>query len=878
MATLTVGPGRDYSTITLALAASHNNDVVLIDPGYYDEFVSLPQWSVHLLGRNADSENTDIIIKSIKAASFTSHTTPITYIMENIYIYRVGTAMASVANWNFCYATLSSSNIITVFNRCKFYIKDTLNSYNVFEMTIQSSTYCYLYVINCDYFRDHEIIHYFYDYYTTACTNCRAEYIKLRYTLYGVSRNNADVVDYVIGPAVGYGAGYGGKFLNLPKSYVFTGRVTTLGASSSNVVRAYRKNNHTYEGYTSSDQATGNYTLRTTYSGAHQLICESVPDPLFSDKIISPVVPAVTTPTTLWDETGTLIATISGAEFTSQGYGLPVFIYFKNPAGKNTFDTSIILDELDTQTLRKRWSVWSSEEPYQLCCEVLYWQPESNLACATIKLPYIYTDRDTNLYIRYDKNISDNVAFMYDTESPYSYSVYTNQYLGAWTFNQDPVSGPNSLIDNTFNKKHGIPVGTFYSADLVDSPTGKAWQFNGAQYVYTSDTNLLGYNAGNWSIMAAFNVSTTSGVQIIDRVGLLGGGFELGVDANVLYAIAGYQLTQVQVTCTGISPDIWYVATAVCNKTTSTLSLYLDGALVSSATNAIFSGNILYSNSNYIGGAATSIHYFPKLSIPTVPSGTLLHITCSGVEGHPYLYDSSGNYTITKYNLTGAPGNITAVTSKVGNESYHYNAAEYFSTVLDSKAAILEQDFSVSFWFYYVDSYNSGYDSVFMITGAAGVDTAANSTSLAFFVQYNSDEFWCRIRTNTGTTIATFNFGNVSYNSWVHYAIYRKGTLFYVKKDGELFSSVSYTTVDINWTGKNVFIGHTLSSYWWGYLDSIIFTVGSVYEPTQEELERYKTYLNGKIDFIHHVGRALTSDEVKLISNSYKDTLFTFSS
>ena len=56
-------------------------------------------------------------------------------------------------------------------------------------------------------------------------------------------------------------------------AYYFNGSVNELGISVSRVIRAYRVDTGILVGETTSSGANGDFTLETTYSGAHYIVC-----------------------------------------------------------------------------------------------------------------------------------------------------------------------------------------------------------------------------------------------------------------------------------------------------------------------------------------------------------------------------------------------------------------------------------------------------------------------------------------------------------------------------------------------------------------------------------------------------------------------------
>ncbi len=864
MATLTVGPGKTFSTIAAAFPYVNAYDVILVEPGFYDEFLTLPNKPFSIIGNVSDPASYTEIVRVWIIYSYNYNSSvPVEYVFENLYFYFP--AFYTPGNYSMSFYTRSCTNVSYLLNRCTFHhtVQDT--SYFLYSYYSEKGI---LRLVNCRMIRTYSGHT---DIYKPGGSQ-RVEFIKVVYTVLTQTTVNFAINDFAFPYGYGYGPEYGSRLINLPRKYKFSGRVTTDGSPSRNLIRAYRQDQHELVTYTYSDVSTGDFTLYTTYSGAHQLICDGVSSPRYNDKIMAMMVPASMTPSTVWDESNVLYGSFPNTGLTSDCYMLPLLVHFKDASGVNSYDTSVVLEELLEYRFRRRWSAWVKDLPYQTQAEFLYWDTTNNTGCAVVLFPYIPAASGTQLTIRYDRNVGDNISYISDTETDYTYALWRNNYVAVWQFNSAPTGG---LIDSTFNKRSSTKAGTWTEANIVDGLSGKAWLFDGTNYVKTDPTAVHSYGtAGNWSVSAAVNFTTTSGLQSINNIGYRAGGLELGIKNGVLFASARAGTTYVTTVASGILPDAWYVVDATLSTATSTLSFYVDGVLRDSKVSGLFTSDYIKAMPyNYIGQAYTTMEPMGYLTAAPLASGTVLHVACSGIEGHPYIYDATGNFSFAKI---GATGYITTQERKVGDTSYFVGSSDYFSATISGTLLNLGvNDFTCSFWIN-IKSIVSGYYAYpFAISTTATVDTTAR---FVFYNYSNATTMTLRMYKEVSGYI-NIDCGPTPLNRWTLITVVREDSLITVWQDGALISSTTYADGLYNaFNGGYVVIAGTNNGFS-GYLDDIRFTMGqAIYPPTPQDIDMLKTGLKGKLDYLRYVGRTLSSTEVLLSSKAYKDNLFTFSS
>jgi len=294
MEILKVGNNKEYSTVQAAVTAAVDDDIVLIYPGNYEEEVVI-QKRVHLRGNTKNVSNGDVTITSDNSTPLSINcnttTTGIIYI-ENIKLI---TDSTSSIDGSFKVVSADEALYIKV-NRCSLHATnnsgDSSNIYigdPVFCGGV-SVSYCYLYSNNfhTKYLENVNV---------SSLIKTECNYILQSY--YGCPT----VDDTVYTPTYGYGTDYGSNLIT-PYMYYFSGYTKKLGIPVSRVVKAFTEDKYEYSpvmsesNYTciaeeTSVTGTGYFYLQTTFSGAHQIICEDDKTGVkYNDLIYSDVYPS----------------------------------------------------------------------------------------------------------------------------------------------------------------------------------------------------------------------------------------------------------------------------------------------------------------------------------------------------------------------------------------------------------------------------------------------------------------------------------------------------------------------------------------------------------------------------------------------------------
>jgi len=124
----------------------------------------------------------------------------------------------------------------------------------------------------------------------------------------------------------------------------------------------------------------------------------------------------------------------------------------------------------------------------QLYTEIERWDSHNEQANLWIKVPTVSSGTNTELYLYYDSDHSDNTTYIGDTGDSATQNVWDSNFVGVWHMAQDPNGDvADAIKDSTSNANHGTPAGGMTSADLVDGKVGKAIDFDGDDKITIAD-------------------------------------------------------------------------------------------------------------------------------------------------------------------------------------------------------------------------------------------------------------------------------------------------------------------------------------------------------------------------------------------------------
>lgn len=185
--------------------------------------------------------------------------------------------------------------------------------------------------------------------------------------------------------------------------------------------------------------------------------------------------------------------TIDGSKIKEDLYNFPIMIHLSNSSGITKVDTTCVFDELENNSKKIALYTAISGSDIQCCVEVDYWSTSSGFEDAVLwaKIPTISSGTDLDLYLYYDKNVSDN-SYVGETGEYSAQQVWDSNFKAVYHLSQSPTGGNGCIKDSTGNNNDGTPQGSMASSDLVDGKVGKALDFDGSDdYIEVADADSL---------------------------------------------------------------------------------------------------------------------------------------------------------------------------------------------------------------------------------------------------------------------------------------------------------------------------------------------------------------------------------------------------
>jgi len=176
----------------------------------------------------------------------------------------------------------------------------------------------------------------------------------------------------------------------------------------------------------------------------------------------------------------------------------PVLVYLSNSSGYNDADVTPILDELENNS--KRIAVTTSDGLSQCYAEIEKWDNVNKKAWLWVNVPSVSVSEDTDLYLYYDRDHTDNVAYIGDASSLPTESVWDRNFTLVTHMNN--ASDAIHLKDSTFNGNDGTKK---------FAPTEVAGKIGQAQHFTV--TSL--FQQGIISVGAEINLDVKAGVDYL---------------------------------------------------------------------------------------------------------------------------------------------------------------------------------------------------------------------------------------------------------------------------------------------------------------------------------------------------------------------------
>jgi len=169
--------------------------------------------------------------------------------------------------------------------------------------------------------------------------------------------------------------------------------------------------------------------------------------------------------------------TINHSDIDSNLSNFPVLVYLSNASGPADDDVSFVFDELQSDANRQKIAVTTSNGTTQCYVEIERWDTATEQAWLWVKGPNISSTTDTELYLYYDRDNSDNTAYVGDVNAIPTESVWDTHFLGVYHFEQAPNG---TIYDSTSNNVDLGSYGSMSASDLVAGVIGNAIRFDGS--------------------------------------------------------------------------------------------------------------------------------------------------------------------------------------------------------------------------------------------------------------------------------------------------------------------------------------------------------------------------------------------------------------
>ena len=387
------------------------------------------------------------------------------------------------------------------------------------------------------------------------------------------------------------------------------------------------------------------------------------------------------------------------------------------------------------------------------------------------------------------------------------------------------------------------------------SPYGSNWSnyFSGSNNLNLDNNTALQMSTGNFTIEFWLNFSGLSNYQTIFSKGYTSASGGLLIQTNtgtgtlLVYAAGSVVITASSASTVGT----WNHYALVRNS--GTLTLYLNGTSVGSASNSTdfnntgdlnisfgggyyFYGNM--SNLRVVKGTAVYTGSFTPSTTPLTAITNTQLLTC---QSNRFVDNSTNALTI---NSTGSPsvqrfnpfGTSTAYsTSVIGGSGYFDGSGDYLQCAYNSAFALGSSDFTIEAWVNTTDT-TSSYPSIigrWQSAGNACWDFRPRSTDIGNFFVF--------VYTTNGTTPLSVNSNTViNDGAWHHLVAVRSGNNFALFVDGVRKATASFTGITIfNSTSAPLYVGYDPygSTYYTGYQSNTRLVNGTaVYDPTQTTL------------------------------------------
>ncbi|OEU68515.1 MAG: hypothetical protein BBJ57_07495 [Desulfobacterales bacterium PC51MH44] len=169
--------------------------------------------------------------------------------------------------------------------------------------------------------------------------------------------------------------------------------------------------------------------------------------------------------------------TIDKDQIDEDLYDFPVGIYLSASSGIDNDDMSPVFDELTLDANRKKIAVTAVDGVTQYYVEIERWVDADEEAWLHVRVPFVSSTEDTELYLYYDSSHADNTDAVGDVGDTPAQRVWDENFRLVAHLGEDPTGGAGCMKDSTINGNNGTPSSTMTAGDLVDGQFGKCLVF-----------------------------------------------------------------------------------------------------------------------------------------------------------------------------------------------------------------------------------------------------------------------------------------------------------------------------------------------------------------------------------------------------------------
>jgi len=210
----------------------------------------------------------------------------------------------------------------------------------------------------------------------------------------------------------------------------------------------------------------------------------------------------------------------------------PVLIYLSSSSGRNDDNLSFVFDEIQSDSDRNKIAVTMSDGLTQCYTEVEKWNATSEEAWLWVRVPSISASSDTELYLYYDADQSDNTAYVGDPNSAPAEAVWGNDFRLVTHMRDDPDT--SHVRDSTEYDNDGTKTAPGEPVVTASGTISDAQEFDGSDdYVDLGSDASLDLRSTNFTIEAwIYPTIQTDRWPTFYIVGVWELSFGIGQDSN----------------------------------------------------------------------------------------------------------------------------------------------------------------------------------------------------------------------------------------------------------------------------------------------------------------------------------------------------------